>query len=101
MATLRQRLSGHEPARGQRSPYPHDRFLDALAIGTDDNVGRLGRLVWIRYAGEVQDLAGERPLVEALHVALDEHLDRAFDVNFHEVGAVALDVPAHLGADVA
>ena len=40
------------------------------ALGVDAELGALGRLVRVRDAGELLDLAGERLLVEALHVAL-------------------------------
>src|SRR5258706_16155282 len=53
-------------------------------------------LVWIADTGEVGDLAGNRFLVEALHIALDEGVERAADEHFDEPGRLSSDLVAHL-----
>src|SRR5271166_45079 len=71
-------------------------LLDGFRAAVDDEFGLQRFFVRVRHAGERFDLAGERLLVKALHVALDEFVDRAADIDFEEAFVSA----AHLVADL-
>src|SRR4051794_10835782 len=60
------------------------RLLGGLALGLADDLGVLGRLVGIRDAGELLDLAGASLRVEALDVAVLARLDRGLYVGLDE-----------------
>src|SRR5882762_7853599 len=53
-------------------------------------------LVWIADTGGGGNLAGNRFLVEALDIALDEGVERAADEHFDETGRFRPDLVAHL-----
>src|SRR5262245_24804321 len=81
----------------------HD-LADALVYGflraVDRDIGALGRFVRIAHTREILELSGERLLVQALDVALGEHVDGAMHVDLDEPGAALRDVLADLVADV-
>ena len=60
------------------------RLLGRLALGLDDDLGALGRLVRVVDAGEALDLAGERLRVEALDVAPRALVERGGDEDLDE-----------------
>ena len=51
----------------------------------EQQLWRLRPLVGLRHAGEILDLTGERPFVEALGVARNAVLERRIDENFDEL----------------
>ena len=70
-------------------------LLRRLALGVDDDLRVLGLLIGVVDAGEALDLAGERLLVEAVHVAARALLEGGADVDLDE-RAVLLDQLARL-----
>ena len=58
--------------------------LDRQLVGGDDQIGLLGRLVGARDAGELGNLAGPGPSVEALGIADLAGLERGLDVDLVE-----------------
>src|SRR5215213_3274209 len=68
-----------------------------LVLGVHTHLGVFGRLVRVRYAGEVGDLAAERLGVEALHVAARELIDGAVHVHLDEVVDGVADLLADVG----
>src|SRR5581483_6970552 len=73
-------------------------LLRRVVLGVENDLGVERRLVWIRDAGELLDLALEGLLVQALHVALRADLDRCLDEDLDEPVAHQL---ARLVADLA
>src|SRR5215216_5297972 len=73
-------------------------FLRRLMFGVQLDLRVERWLIWVGDAGELLDLALERLLVEALHVALGADLDRGLDEHLDEAVAHHL---AGLVADLA
>ena len=71
------------------------RLLGLQLLGVEHELGAHRLLVRVRHAGELLDLALERLLVEALHVAAGALVDRRLDVDLDE-GADRLDPVAGL-----
>ena len=79
------RLYGHDPA----APFklgddPVGERLRRLGGGIQDEFRRLRRFIRLVDAGEVLDLASQRPLVQALGIARDDRLERSLDENLEE-----------------
>ena len=95
------RAVGARVSRGEPLTRPSRRGCAATASASGvtevsiDQLGARRRLVGVADAGELGDLAGPRPGVEALDVALLAHLERRGEVHEHEP-AVLLDQRAGL-----
>src|SRR5829696_10092902 len=79
----RNRLRG-APDLLERRRDAEGRRLGVLLGATDPDLRVLRHLVRRAHAGEVEQLAGARPRVEALRVALLADLDRGVDVDLDE-----------------
>src|SRR5439155_18288801 len=75
----------HDAARLEVLEHLPRARLGRLRVRVDRQLGREGRLVRRRDAGELRDLARPGLLVEPLHVALLADLERAVDVDLDEV----------------
>src|SRR5688572_3698676 len=73
------------PSLGQRLEDPAVAFLDALAVGLDDDLRVERRLVEIGDNGKGEEVSGEGVRVEVHDVAADALLRRAPDVDLDEV----------------
>src|SRR5712671_1154213 len=71
-------------------------LLQGFARRVDHHLGTERFLVRIADAGEVGDLARNRFLVEAFHIALDEGVERAADEHLDETGRLRSDLVPHL-----
>lgn len=87
--------SGRREARLLECHDAFERGRDVRLSGIDDEVGMLGRFVWIRDAGELTRLPGDRFCVEVLGVARRAGCDVGFQVDLDEA-LVADDVPCAL-----
>ena len=85
------------PLRFQLAPDLVHAFLHRFPVRVHHDVGIERRLVGIGNPREIAHLARQRVLVETLHVARCENLDRAIDEHFDEIG----DLPLHLVAGLA
>src|SRR5438876_11714991 len=65
----------------KRRPNSLNAFVRRLQIGSDDDVRRDRRFVWIRNAGEEWDRASNRLLIESLWIAVDKNFYRTLDIN--------------------
>src|SRR5581483_5061637 len=74
-----------------------DRAFDVDPIGPDLDLGVVWRLVRVRHAGELRELASQRSSVEALRVASGELLERAVQEDLDERRLVrSPDLAPHL-----
>src|SRR5690349_5828937 len=76
------------PLLRQEAQYLLDTGVQRLLIGADDQLRLQRLLVGGGDAGELRDLTGAGLLVEALRVATLALLQRARDVDFHEIAGL-------------